>query len=160
MVSHAVKAAIDSRTTEVIVVTGHQHEQLSDVLRGYTLHIVHNPDYAQGMSTSLITGLKAVSANTDAVIVCLADMPRVTAEHINQLIAAFDPIEGRQICVPVYNGKRGNPVLWSQRFLNEMSELTGDVGAKQLIHEYSDVVCEVNMHDSAVLLDIDTISKD
>ncbi|MCH7697058.1 MAG: molybdopterin-binding/glycosyltransferase family 2 protein [Proteobacteria bacterium] len=160
MVSHAVKAAIDSRATEVIVVTGHQHEQLSDVLRGYTLHIVHNPDYAQGMSTSLITGLKAVSANTDAVIVCLADMPRVTAEHINQLIAAFDPIEGRQICVPVYNGKRGNPVLWSQRFLNEMSELTGDVGAKQLIHEYSDVVCEVNMHDSAVLLDIDTISKD
>lgn len=160
MVSHAVKAAIDSHATEVIVITGHQPEQLSEVLRDYSLQIVHNPDYAQGMSTSLITGLRAVSTNSDAVIVCLADMPRVTAEHINQLIAAFDPIEGREICVPVYNGKRGNPVLWSQRFLNEMSELTGDVGAKQLIREYSDVVHEVNMHDSAVLLDIDTVSKD
>jgi molybdenum cofactor cytidylyltransferase len=86
-------------------------------------------------------------------------MPRVTADEINQLIVAFNPLEGRAICVPTHLGKRGNPVLWAHRFFEEMRHLHGDVGARHLIGEYSDVVAEIEMEADGVLLDIDTPEK-
>ena len=92
----------------------------------------------------------------DGVLVCLGDMPKVSAAQINKLIAAFDPVEGRAICVPTSSGKRGNPVLWGKRFFNEMRDVAGDVGAKHLLGDYADAVCEVEMDDNGVLIDIDS----
>ena len=83
-------------------------------------------------------------------------MPRVTTENIKKLVEAYDPIEGREICVPVYRGKRGNPVLWSCRFFPEMKECRGEMGAKHLLEEYDELVCEVPVPDSGVLIDFDT----
>jgi molybdenum cofactor cytidylyltransferase len=108
------------------------------------------------MSTSLQTGLSALPANVDGVLVCLGDMPLVPATALDRLVAAFNPLEGRAICVPTWNGKRGNPVLWDRRFFPAMAELAGDVGAKHLIGEHADLVVDVAMSDDAVLTDIDT----
>ena len=83
-------------------------------------------------------------------------MPKVTPSDVNGLIAAFDPLEGRAICVPTYAGKRGNPVLWSRRFFAEMSAVQGDVGAKHLVGEYGEVVCEVPASSDSVLTDVDS----
>ena len=66
------------------------------------------------------------------------------------------PVEGRSICVPTVAGKRGNPVLWARRFFPEMSKLAGDTGAKHLIGEHGDLVCEVEMAGEAAVTDIDT----
>ena len=87
---------------------------------------------------------------------CLGDMPRVSAAQIDRLIAAFDPLEGRAICVPTVRGKRGNPVLWAGCFIPEMLELEGDVGAKHLIGQYPELVAEIAMTGDGPLLDIDT----
>jgi molybdenum cofactor cytidylyltransferase len=106
-------------------------------------------------STSLQIGIAALPANIDGALVCLGDMPLVTAAVLDRLIAAFSPLEGRAICVPTWNGKRGNPVLWDRRFFAAMADLAGDVGAKHLIGEHADLVCESYVHD-AVLTDIDT----
>jgi molybdenum cofactor cytidylyltransferase len=92
----------------------------------------------------------------DGVIVCLGDMPRVTPDHLNALIAAFDPAEGRGICVPTFNGKRGNPVLWNRSYFEDMEDVAGDVGARHLIGAHQDAVFEVEMPDGGVLLDLDT----
>ncbi len=108
-------------------------------------------NYADGLSTSLKTGLAAI-ADADAALVCLGDMPRVNAATINRLIAAFNPAEHRAICVPVFNGKPGNPVLWGARYFDEMKALTGDKGARELIAAYSDEMVEVAMPDDAVLM--------
>jgi molybdenum cofactor cytidylyltransferase len=83
-------------------------------------------------------------------------MPRVAPQMIDRLIQAFDPVEGRAICVPTANGKRGNPVLWARRFFPEMARVEGDVGARHLIGEHAELVSEVEMGDDAVLIDIDT----
>ena len=83
-------------------------------------------------------------------------MPGLSAGVIDRLIDAFDPGRGRAICVPTYRGKRGNPVLWARRFFPEMQEVRGDVGARHLIGDYADLVCEVEMHDGAVLDDVDS----
>ena len=85
----------------------------------------------------------------------LADMPRVGAAYIDRLIDAFNPVEGRAICVPTHKSKRGNPVLWAARFFPEMRALEGDKGARQLLAEHAEQVCEVEM-DDAILLDVDT----
>jgi molybdenum cofactor cytidylyltransferase len=83
-------------------------------------------------------------------------MPRVRPEHLERLVAAYDPVEGRAICVPTFGGRRGNPVLWGARFFADMARIAGDVGARHLIGENAEVVCEVEMGDSGVLVDVDT----
>ncbi|MBI1773831.1 MAG: NTP transferase domain-containing protein [Proteobacteria bacterium] len=156
MVARVVDAAKAAKAAEVVVVTGHQADEVRAVLAERSVRFVHNPDYAVGLSTSLKAGLAALSADVDGALVCLGDMPRVTPAMIDRLIQAFDPIEGRAICVPTANGKRGNPVLWAKRFFPEMARVEGDVGARHLIGEHAEVVAEVEMGDDAVLIDIDT----
>jgi molybdenum cofactor cytidylyltransferase len=83
-------------------------------------------------------------------------MPKITVSHINMLIDAYNPLEGRAICVPTWKGKRGNPVLWARRFFPEMLQLKGDFGAKELMGKYAELVVEVEMNDNAIVIDIDT----
>jgi molybdenum cofactor cytidylyltransferase len=97
-----------------------------------------------------------VPAYADGAVVVLGDMPRITAGQIDRLIAAYNPVEGRALCIPTWRGKRGNPVLIGKRFFAEMQALTGDVGARPLISQYPELICEVEMENDAVLLDIDT----
>jgi molybdenum cofactor cytidylyltransferase len=160
MVVRAVEAVLASQAEPVIVVTGHQRDRVAAALAGLGLLSVYNPDYAQGLSTSLHRGLAALPAGTDGVVVALGDMPRVESAAIDRLIAAFNPLEGRAICVPTWDGKRGNPVLFARRFLAEMQEIAGDVGARHLIGEYPELVVEVAMDETeaghGVLLDVDT----
>ncbi|UEM06398.1 molybdopterin-binding/glycosyltransferase family 2 protein [Skermanella rosea] len=156
MVAHVLEAVIASHAGSVTVVTGHDPEAVRAALAGHEIRFVHNPHYAEGLSTSLRAGIAALPDDADGVLVCLGDMPRVGAETLNRLIAAFSPQEGRAICVPTVAGKRGNPVLWDRRFFAEMRDLAGDVGAKHLIGLHADQVCEVTMDGNGVLLDIDT----
>ncbi len=156
MIEASVDSVLASDAGLVTVVTGHEPDAVRGALQGRDVSFVHNPDYADGLSTSLRTGIAALPGDVDGVVVCLGDMPAVEARHIDKLIAAFDPEEGRSICVPTHQGKRGNPVLWAASIFPEMKDIAGDVGARHLIGEHADVVCEVAIDDDAVLLDLDT----
>ncbi len=156
MVAHAVDAAIDAGLRPVIVVTGHEADSVRAALANRDVIFVHNPDYAEGLSASLKTGIRALPSCVTGALVCLGDMPRVKARHMRKLLAAHDPEEGRKIIVPTRGGKRGNPILWSAEFFTEMQSLAGDVGAKHLIGEHADAVCEVALDDDAIFTDIDT----
>jgi molybdenum cofactor cytidylyltransferase len=156
MVRHAVEAARAAKLAPIIVVTGHQREQVEAALKDEGVRFTHNPDFAQGLSSSLKSGLSSLSEDIDGVIISLGDMPRVTGADMAKLVAAFNPVEGREIIVPTRQGKRGNPVLWGKRFLAEMRGLAGDVGARHLIGVYPEAVAEVEMESDGVLTDIDT----
>lgn len=156
MVARVVDAALASGASPVVVITGHEADQVAAALSGKNVTIHDNPDFAEGLSTSLRVGLKALPGDVDGVLVCLGDMPRVTAAHLKKLMSAFDPEEGRAICVPTKDGKRGNPVLWSARLYPEMKQIAGDVGARHIIGENAELVCEVPMDDDAIFLDLDT----
>ena len=148
MISHMVDAMLASRASPVIVVTGHEAERVRDALGDRPVQWCHNPDYADGLSTSLRAGLDALP-EVEGVLVALADMPRIKAAQIDRLIAAFHPTEGRAICVPTVRGKRGNPVLFASRFVPEMRQVSGDVGARHLIGAHADEVVEIEMDDDA-----------
>ncbi len=148
----AVRPAVD----RLIVVTGRDAPDVTSALAGQPVELVHNPNFAQGLSTSLKRGLEAVPADTDAVVICLGDMPLAGSEIAAKLIAAFKPAEHRSICVPVHHGQRGNPVLWGRQHFAALSRLTGDKGARALLDQYTDEVVEVAIAGNSVLTDIDT----
>jgi molybdenum cofactor cytidylyltransferase len=156
LVRIAAQEALSSRARPVIVVTGHQHERVEAVVKGLPVMIVHNPDFADGLSTSLKAGIAAVPPDVDGAIVCLGDMPQVDAALIDRLIAAFDPERGALVVVPTIEGKRGNPVVWSRRFFSALATLDGDVGARHLIANYPEAVSEVAFSNRAALVDVDT----
>jgi len=156
LVRITAEEVLASHARPVIVVTGHQREKVEAALDGLNVRRVHNPDFADGLSTSLKVGLAAVPDDVDGAIVCLGDMPQVRASLIDRLLAAFDPGRGALIVVPTIDGKRGNPVVWSRRFFPELMALEGDVGARQLIARYAEAVTEVPLTDTAALIDVDT----
>ena len=109
LVRIATEHVLASRARPVIVVTGHQKERVERALAGLPVTFVHNPDFAAGLSTSLKAGIAAVPAEADGAVVCLGDMPQVSAALIDRLIAAFDPGRGALVAIPTIEGKRGNP---------------------------------------------------
>jgi molybdenum cofactor cytidylyltransferase len=167
MIGRVVDALLASSVERVVVVTGHEQERVQAALAGRDVSFVHNPEYAAGMSTSLRAGMRALGLRAgepaggpgvDAALVCLGDMPWIAPAHIDALIDAFQPVEGREICVPMYQGKRGNPVLFGARFFEEMTQLAGDVGARALIDAHAEVVFQVPVDHSGVLVDVDTLA--
>ncbi len=156
LVRIAAEQALASQARPVIVVTGHQCEQVAAALGGLDVTPVHNPDFAAGLSTSLRAGIAALPPEVDGAVVCLGDMPDVSAALIDRLAAAFDPERGALIVVPTVGGQRGNPVVWSRRFFGDLAAVTGDVGARHLIGGYPEAVVEVALADAAALTDIDT----
>ena len=156
LVRIAAEQALASRASPVVVVSGHERARVEAALAGLNVRLVHNPDYPQGLSTSVKTGLAALPPESEAAIVCLGDMPQVTSALIDRLIAAFDPERNALVVLPTFSGKRGNPVLWSRRFFPELIALEGDVGARHLIGAYPEVVTEVPVENAAAMVDIDT----
>lgn len=151
MVVLAIHAALEGGLDPVVVVSG------PDALDGLPngIQVVSNLEPERGMASSLALGVGALPDDATAVVVLLADMPRVTSAHVAALAARFDPAGGCEIVVPVMEGKRGNPVLLGRRFFAEMVGLTGDKGARGIITQHAALVAEVEM-DDAVLLDVDT----
>ena len=160
MVRRVAAAALASKAEPVVVVTGHEAERVRAALAGLDVTFAHNPDYAEGMSSSLQRGVEALdparAPALDGAVVCLGDMPRTSAELIDRLIAGFNPLEGRAVGVPTWRGKRGNPVLWAARYFGEIRNLSGDVGARHLIGDHADAVYEVESPDRSVTIDVDT----
>ncbi len=156
LVRIAAEELLASRARPVIVVTGHQRERVAAALKGLDVVLVHNPDYAEGLSTSLKAGVAAVPADADGAIVCLADMPQVDAGLIERLLGAFDPEKGALVVMPTTDGKRGNPIVWSRRFFPELTAIDGDVGARNLIAQYPEAIAEVPVTGKAALVDVDT----
>jgi molybdenum cofactor cytidylyltransferase len=156
LVRFVAEQALASRAAPVVVVTGHERAKVEAALAGLRVRFAHNPDYAAGLSTSLKAGLAALPGEVDGAIVCLGDMPQVTAALIDRMLEAFDPARGALVVVPTIDGKRGNPVVWSRRFFPDLMALEGDVGARHLIATHADAVTEVPMEDSAALTDVDT----
>ncbi|MEO6839332.1 MAG: molybdopterin-binding/glycosyltransferase family 2 protein [Bradyrhizobium sp.] len=156
LVRTVTEQALASGASGVIVVTGHQAAEVEKALAGLKVKFVHNPDFAAGLASSVKSGIAAVPADADGAVVCLGDMPLIDARLIDRLIEAFAPDRGNLIAVPVSDGRRGNPVLWSRRFFDELMALDGDIGARHLIAKHNQAVAEVPVEGHGAFLDIDT----
>ncbi len=156
LVRIVTEQVLASKAHDVVVVTGHQAELVEKALGGLKVKFVRNPDFAAGLASSVKTGIAAVPEAADGAVICLGDMPLISAHLIDRLIEAFAPESGNLIAVPVSDGRRGNPVLWSRRFFDELMTLDGDIGARHLISRHGEAVAEVPVEGFGAFLDIDT----
>jgi molybdenum cofactor cytidylyltransferase len=153
MVRRVARVAIASGARPVVAVTGHETAAVATALRGLDVTAIVNPDYAQGLSTSLRAGLSALPSGVDGALILLGDMPGIDVVVLCALIAAFAGADA--ICVPVRHGRRGNPVLWGRNYFAAMMGLTGDVGAKPLMARYQDRLVEVEVATDSIFEDVD-----
>ncbi len=155
MVESVVQSLHQSAVSSTVVVTGHEHQRIEDVLRQEPVTLCYNPAYDQGMGHSLARGISQLD-DADAVVVCLGDMPAVASSVIDQLIAAAGAKAADVIVVPIYRGKRGNPVLVGKSFFDTLLQNEGDRGARFLMRQYPERLIEIDVDDAAILQDFDT----
>lgn len=153
IVRRAVETALVAGFDPVLVVTGDQAAGVLSALEGLPVRPVQNRDARLGMSTSIAAGVQAVGA-VDGVAIVLGDMPWVTPADLAMLRDAF-VARPDCICVPVAGGRRGNPLIWPARFLDDLLRLTGDTGARGLLEQHAEAVHEVPVEGRGVLQDVD-----
>jgi molybdenum cofactor cytidylyltransferase len=157
VIAHVVRTVLAAGAEPVIVVTGHEEVEVRGALQGEPVELVGNPRWSDGMSTSLATGVSALGDRVDGALICLGDMPRVTAADLHGLVRAFGDSapEYAPACVPVHGGRQGNPVLWSRDRFEDLRTISGDRGAKALLGALGDRIVRVPS-GAGVLMDADT----
>lgn len=155
LVRHVAEAALASKTRPVMVVTGHQSALIEDALELPNLTFIHNPRFADGLSSSLRTAVIALPSGASGAVILLGDMPRVSTIVIDRLLTRFEAASEAAAIVPVRGGQRGNPVLLARRLFSDVTRLTGDEGARGLLADRAGVI-EVAIEDPAIGFDIDT----
>lgn len=158
LVEWVLDAALASELSRIILVLGYAHQKIQKALgkklRHAKLQIEINPHFQKGQSHSLQVGLSSVIDAFPAVMFLLADQPLVDAAAINCLLNKFWSAD-KDICVPTFRGKRGNPSIFSQKFYKHIMKIKGDIGARQIIKTNPERVLEVELKNSLFFLDVD-----
>ncbi len=162
MIAHAMETARQAGLGKIIIVANAANREAiariaAEEITDRPAIVLCNDKAQSGLSRSLQLGIAEAAGEKEiqAALVMLADMPRLSPATIIRLIAACHPEEGVSICVPAYNGERGNPVLIGRRHFSEINGLTGDVGARHLIGIHEDETAVIAVDDQGILLDID-----
>ncbi len=154
VIAHIVDQLLASSVDEVYVVVGHEGRKVSEELSGRKVTIVENPDYESGMLSSVRCGLSHLPANCSAILVALGDQPSITPQLVDKMLEAFSSAEKR-ILVPLCNGRRGHPLLFSAFYRDQVLKSFDDVGLRGLLHAHPEDVFELTVSSSAVLSDMD-----
>ena len=159
MIEWVLEAALGSRLEQIILVLGHDHQRiikaLGKQLRHPRLLVSVNHQYKQGQSGSLKYGFSELPKKFPSVMFLLGDQPMIDTETIDFLLHKFWRSD-KDICVPVYQGKRGNPAIFSRKFYKHFLNIKGDIGARQIIKTNPDRVLEVEVKNLLCFIDIDT----
>ena len=158
LINNFVKSVCASNVDEVVVVVGHEAEKIEDDLQGQPVQFVENLRYMEGMTSSIQTGIQAASAESEGLLICLADQPFIETSDFNRLIHEFTDLfdsKSPLIIVPVFKGQRGNPVLFSCQFKDIILQHTGE-GCRDIVLKHPECVREVEMGNDNVLQDVDT----
>ncbi|PEZ80594.1 nucleotidyltransferase family protein [Bacillus sp. AFS017274] len=156
---HAIDSILGSRMQPIYLVAGKYIEEIRQDSEDYPeLKIIHNPNYADGMSTSLKLGVQSIKEHVDAVMIFLADQPLISRNIIQSLIDKYIECkdEGVRIVRPKYKGEAGHPILVDAVLLNEFHSINGDQGGKSIIKKYDAVTETVSFDNSMWGFDIDT----
>lgn len=155
---HLLRVFGSSQAEPVVVVLGHDAENLASSFRFGEARVVVNRDYRDGMLSSIHAGIRALDKDdVDGALVCPVDHPDVDPGVVDTLIHRFD--EHRSpILVPVHNGRRGHPVLFSSDVFSELANAPKTVGARRVVWDHQKDLLEVEVSGAGVTVDIDTPS--
>jgi len=156
LIEVALENLLRSRLQEVIVVLGFGAEEIRPRVEAKGVRVAVNPRYKEGMASSLRVGLDALDPRAEGILVALADQPFIPPEVIDRLIEAFQGTS-KGIVVPTFQGRRGHPVIFHRRYMEELRSLSGDQGGRELLHRNPEDLLEVEVDCPGVITDIDTL---
>jgi molybdenum cofactor cytidylyltransferase len=154
IIETVVGNVVRSRVDGTLVVLGGDRQGIEEKIRGLSVRTVINRAYKDGMLSSVRRGLSSLPSSARAALFVLADQPDIPSAVIDSLINAYR--SGRKgIVLPVYQNKRGHPLLIDLKYRGEIEALSPDIGLRGLIREHGDDVLEVRISSPNVLTDID-----
>ncbi|GAW65369.1 molybdenum hydroxylase accessory protein, YgfJ family [Geoanaerobacter pelophilus] len=155
MLEWVVDSALAASLHRVVVVVGHQAERIVPLLEGRPVEVALNQEYRRGQSSSLKCGLRLLGAESDAALFLLGDQPLITPALMDTLVRSYQAAPA-PIVMPVYRGRRGNPVLFDRETFPDIDNLDADCGARPLFQQYQERLLPVPVEDAAIHFDIDT----
>ncbi len=156
LLDRVIENAHQSELANLIVVLGFEAESILEKITFRDSRVIINPDYSMGQSSSLRAGLGGVPADSDGAMFLLGDQPFVGPKIIDNLIRIFRKQPSKFI-IPVFQGKRGNPVVAPRSIFELVRRITGDTGARVLFRSLKEQILEVEVFDPGIHLDVDTI---
>lgn len=156
VIEWVLDAATKSKLEKIILVVKPEDRETAEAVEKYNTIVVSNPDYKKGMSTSIKKALSELNIQNlyDGFCVLLGDQPFISSDIINSLIEAFQKGK-KEIVVPYFQNKPGNPVLFDIAWKEEFMNITGDVGGRVLIKAHPDRVKKITLNNEGILFDID-----
>jgi len=157
LINHILKSLIKSKVNKIIVVLGHESRKIKKIaLKNKKIAFVINSQYLKGISTSIKCGLKKISKKNVGFLITHADMPLVSKTNLNTLCLAFKN-KNKEIFVPVYKKKVGNPLAFKYSMIQYLKKIKGDRGAKELIKSKKSKVQLIKMKSKSILVDFDQL---
>lgn len=153
MLGEAACEALMPAVDRLIAIVRGESAELETRFKAAGADVYICPDAHRGMGTSLAFGINQC-ADADGWLIALADMPLVVAANSMRVAQALR--EGAPIAVPVKGSRRGHPVGFSRRFIDELRKLDGDVGARAILAAHPGGIVEIPVSDSGSWLDVDT----
>lgn len=144
-----------SEAREVVVVTGHRDSDVQAALAGRQVLFAHNPQYREGMASSVKTGISALGDDAVACLIALVDQPEIDIEVFNLVIDTYRK-ESPLIVLPTYAGRRGHPILLDLKLKDEILEMDPRLGLRQIVNSHPDESRFVEVSTETILLDFDT----
>jgi molybdenum cofactor cytidylyltransferase len=156
VIETVVDTLIQSRITEIVVVTGRDAEQIASTLKSKPVQIIYNPDFADGnMVTSLRTGLKALLNRVDAILMVLADQPQMMETTVKLLVDEWNR-NPDSLCIPSYQMRRGHPWVIPARLWDNLTNLDSHQTMRDFIRINEDEIRYVVVATPTILADLDT----
>jgi len=159
LLDHVMSAALGSELNHIVLVLGHDHQNILQALETRTtqerLQVVINHRYLEGQSRSLQAGLQKIRQAFPAVMFLLGDQPLLNSNTIDHLLDRFRH-SGKDICVPVCEGKRRNPTIFNRVLYDQLMAIEGDIGARHIIRANPERVLYLELDDPLCFFDIDS----
>ena len=147
---------INSKAKKVIIVTGRDHKEICNILKGFNVDIIHNQNYETGISSSISSGVEHLPKNSSSTMICLADMPLLASNDYNDIIDFHQQNGGASTIVAPYRKKTtGNPVIFGKNYFKQLCCLNGDKGGKEIIGKNLENLVKFNTKSEGFYFDID-----
>ena len=164
LIKHSIKNILGSAIDEIVIVIGYNNSLIENIIeKNKKIKFIYNDDYETGISSSIKKGLSNISDKAEAFFICLGDMPNVNQNIYNKLIKTrykynkkLVTKKKKEIFIPIFEGKEGNPILFSRFMKEEIFNIDGDFGAKKIIENNKNKILHVPIKSSGVVLDFDT----
>jgi len=156
IIEHACDVVAEAGFEPIIVVTGHDSENIRETLRGRNVAFVHNEAWKSGMAGSISTGVARLPEDVDGNLIVLGDMPFITPSTLDILREEFIRISGEKIIYPSHDGQQANPVLFPKKYFSEIISAKGERGCKSVLKKHPEEAVAVPIESDDVILDCDT----